>query len=303
MPEVTTLSRLTEAGLRLLAVLPLGLSRWFGKVLGLFNFYLGTRAAKVTAENLDLCFPGIPEAERRLLAKKSLSQTGQTLMEVPAAWLGSARRISRWINKVENEDLLDDAVEAGNGVIVLLPHLGNWEMFNVYFATRGKMIALYQPPRNQDLQSLMAKIRQKFGNELVPTSVKGIARLYRGLAEGRVVTILPDQVPMTGEYAPFFGQPALTDVLVSRLQKKTGARIVCCTVRRESPGFVVSFLEPDERIYSADVRESLAGLNATIEKSISNCVEQYQWEYKRFRERPEGSKKLYKFKGSQDVYH
>ena len=165
------------------------------------------------------------------------------------------------------------------------------------------MTALYQPPRQDFLKPVMREIRQKFGNELVATNLKGLARLYRCLENGQVVTILPDQVPTTGEYAPFFNEPALTDVLVSRLLKRTGATAVCCTVRRLSSGFVVSFSAVDDRIYSANKVTSLIGLNVSIECSIVNYLEQYQWEYKRFRERPAGKKKLYKFKGSPDQFH
>lgn len=289
--------------LRAFSLLPLGMARWLGRLIGRVNYYMDTRSAKVTRENLALCYPELSTLAVDILAKQSLIQTGQTATETPAVWLSSLARARRWISRVENENLLDEAQNKGKGVIVLLPHLGNWEMFNVYFATRGKMTALYQPPRQVALQPLMREIREKMGNELVPTNVKGLARLYRCLQEGKVVTILPDQVPASGKYAAFFGHQVLTDVLISRLLKKTGATAVCCTVRREKSNFVVTFTEPDEAIYSTDIEQSLAGMNLTIERAVHGCVEQYQWEYKRFRERPAGEKKLYKYLGAPDVYH
>ncbi|HJP52498.1 MAG TPA: lysophospholipid acyltransferase family protein [Pseudomonadales bacterium] len=294
---------LVKVTLWFLAGLPLGWSRWIGSWIGRFNYLLATRASKVTHENLALCFPHFSMEVRKNLARRSLIHTGQTMMETPAVWLGEVNRVKSWITQVKNEDLLDVAIESGKGVIVLLPHVGNWEMFNVYFSTKGRMTALYQPPRQEFLKPVMQEVRSNFGNDLVPTTVKGISRLYRSLEQGNVVTVLPDQVPLNGEYCPFFGQLALTDVLVSRLIKKTGAVAISCIVVRQKSGFQVCFKEVNTKIYSKELSESLQGLNSSIEASVQDHLEQYQWEYKRFRERPGGQKKLYKFKGQPDVYH
>ncbi|HIG42125.1 MAG: lysophospholipid acyltransferase family protein [bacterium] len=295
--------KLLEGALHLFASLPLGVSRWIGEVIGKTNHLLGTRAARVTHDNLALCFPALSVKERVSLEKCSLIHTGQTMMEIPAVWLGNFERVQGWILGVENEHLLDEAINQGRGVLVLLPHHGNWEMFNAYFASRGKMTALYQPPRQDLLKPLMQGVREKFGNELVATNVKGLARLYRCLEQGQIVTVLPDQVPASGEFVPFFGHDALTDVLVSRLLKKTGAAAVCCVVIRQNRGFKVRFSRVEEAIYSSQLMESLGALNSSIEGCIADQLEQYQWDYKRFRERPVGMKKLYKFNDEADLFH
>lgn len=287
----------TMAALHITSWLPLRLSQGVGKFIGAITYTFNTRLAKVTRENVRLCFPELSADDQQALIRDSLRQTGQTLMETPATWLARSSRLNRWICNLEGEDILDNAVAEGNGVIIVLPHMGNWELFNVYFARRGKMTALYSPPRQNYLVEVMRDIRNRFGNELVPTNVKGIATLYRRLNEGQVVTILPDQVPRTGVYAPFFGVQALTDNLVSRLLQKTHARVVCAYVRRreDESGFDVVFREPVEDIYSNDLVTSAAALNKTVEACVEDAPAQYQWEYKRFKERPSGERKLYRF--------
>ena len=223
--------------------------------------------------------------------------TGQTMLETPAVWLGSLARTRAWITRIEGEHLLDEAIQTGAGVIVLLPHLGNWEVFNIYYAQRGKMVALYRPPRQGFMQPIMASVRGRLGNELVATNAPGIMRLYKSLAQGQVTVILPDQVPAVGNFTPFFGEPALTDILVSRLLKKTGAQAVCCAVYREYSGFVVRFSPVDEQLYADNLADSLRGLNQSLEQCIGCHLEQYQWEYKRYKKRPAGLKKLYEFRG------
>ena len=297
------LGKAIQALFWLLSKLPRQVSQFIGRLIGRFNYLFNTRSYLVTRANLELCFPEMTDAEREGLARRSLLSTGQTLMETPAVWLAKPETLNPWIAGVVNEELLDEAISSGCGVILLLPHIGNWELLNVYYARRGSLTALYQPPRQVYLQKMMEDIRGKFGNELVPTNVKGVARLYRVLQAGGVVTILPDQVPIKGLYVPFFGVEALTDQLVSRLVSKTGARVLALSILRLEDGrFEIEFQSGDKLIYSTEIETSVLGINRTVEKLVMNMPEQYQWEYKRFRKRPEGEMKVYRF-GKSEGFH
>ena len=286
--------------LGLQAMLPLSVNQWLGRQLGMLNNVFGSRAAEVTAANLALCLPDYSAPALKKLARESMRHTGMTALETPAVWLSDPSRKDAWLGEIENEHLLDAAMSSQSGTLVLLPHLGNWEMFNAYFARKGRMTALYQPPRQDWLKPFMETIR---GDNLVATNRQGLTTLYKKLSAGGVVTVLPDQVPLTGEYVPFFGQFALTDRLVPRLLAKTGAKALLCVVYRDAGKFNVCFSQPDPEIYSDDLVTALTALNRSIETSVLPHLAQYQWEYKRFRERPAGEKKLYKFKGKQDDYH
>ena len=297
------LGKLVQTLFWLLSKLPRQASQLIGRWVGRINIVFKTRSYLVTMVNLELCFPEMPDSERESLARRSLLSTGQTLMETPAVWLAEPAILNNWIVSVVNEELLDEAISSNKGVIVLLPHIGNWELFNVYFAQRGKMTALYQPPRQPYLKDMMEDIRGKFGNEMVPTNVKGVARLYKVLQAGGVVTILPDQVPAKGLYVSFFGVDALTDQLISRLVNKTGALVVAVSVVRDEDGhFRIVIQAGDESINTADIEASILGVNKTVEKLVMDVPEQYQWEYKRFRERPKGEKKLYRFGKGRRVH-
>lgn len=288
---------LVAALLRAVSLLPLRASQAIGTLIGLVNVWAKTRAAMVTRANLELCLPGMSDSQREEFVRNSLMHTGRTMMETPAVWLGSLERMSKWIRHVDNEEILENALAGGRGIIFLLPHLGNWELFNVYYARRSRLTALYNPPRKKYLGGLMSRIRLGFGNELVPANVKGIATLYRRLKDGNAVVVLPDQVPASGVYAPFFGVDALTDKLIHRLIQKTGARVIPVYLKRldGSAGFDVVFREVDADIYSEDLMTSARALNATVEACVRDIPEQYQWEYKRFRERPTGERKIYRF--------
>lgn len=304
-------SRLVSGLLHLIALLPLGVSQLIGRLIGRCIYWSNSRAAKVTATNIALCLPQMSPREQKRLARESLQHTGQMIMESPAAWLGAIDRISAWIREIRNESLVNDAIEAGQGLIVMVPHIGNWELINVYFAMRSPELGdlnragLYAPPGKPYMRGIMAEIRGRFGNDMVPTTTRGLVRMYRCMEDGGIAVILPDQVPAHGQFAPFFGHDCLTDRLISRLISKTGARVICCVIERlpGARGFRIVFSEPDPQIYAKDLAASLEGLNKSVENCVHQAMPQYQWEYKRFKERPVGKLRIYNYDNEPWTHH
>jgi KDO2-lipid IV(A) lauroyltransferase len=281
--------------LKTVSLLPFRVSQQLGRLIGWCAWQLNTRSASVTRVNLAMCYEEMNVDDRRRLGKASLLHTGQTLAETANLWLRNPERNRLRIDAVRGENILEAAIGYGKGVIIVLPHLGNWEMFNIYYSHQVPMTALYSPPESVTLERFLHRVRNRFRNNVVPTTRKGLAQLYRVLKKGQVVTILPDQVPASGEFAPFFGHPAFTDVLIPRLVMKSGARVICAYVKRLStPGrFEVVYTEAEEGVNSPDLAVALVALNRSIEKCVNELPEQYQWEYKRFRVRPKGCSRVY----------
>ena len=121
--------------------------------------------------------------------------------------------------------------------------------------------------------------------------------LLRALQERHAVGILPDHVPRReedGVMAPFFGVPANTDVLVSRLARRQDVVVLLMQARRCRGGFHVSFHAADPRVYSPDRAEAAAGINTMVEAAIAEDETQYWWSYPRFRKRLIQPESLYR---------
>jgi len=288
--------RLAVGFIKAAAYLPLSLSRALGTVLGMVMARSNSRFANVTRKNIELCLPEFSPEERELLAKRSMIETCQLMLEVPAVWL---RDYESWlkpkIKAVRNQHLLEDALAKGQGVILVAPHMGNWEIFSGFMSEIAPMMVMFQPPTMTSVGDIMVAAREQQGGSLAPTNHRGVAKLLKFLRGGGLTAILPDQVPDAkgGEFAPFFGQQALTMTLVHNLQKRTACSLVACYAKRVSGGFEVVFNEVDKSSYSEDTDVALSGLNRTVEACVREVPEQYQWEYKRFKSQPAGAVKVY----------
>lgn len=282
--------------LRLLAHLPFSFSRIAGRFFGRLVWWRKGNSARVSLTNIRLCFPSLRPAQQRRLARRSLEETGRMALETPAVWYrGNEWRPSKVV-RWESPELFDQALEAGSGLIILIPHLGNWEMAGMIVSARRPTTILYREPRMAQLNELLRKLRNVGTANLVPASGKGVMAVLKALREGGMTMILPDQEPATqgGIFSPFFGIPAYSMTLVHRLHQKTGARIIFAYAKPEKNGFVMGFCEPEEGIYSELEQESVDAMNRTIEELVTAAPEYYQWEYKRFRKRPPGEEKLYR---------
>ncbi|SFU00579.1 lysophospholipid acyltransferase family protein [Halomonas saccharevitans] len=260
------------------------------RVIGPLVERFSRRERKVTRINLAEAYPARSDAERRRLARESLTHSTATMLELGFAWMGDPERVEASIVEVHGRELLDGARAEGRGVIVLAPHFGNWEVLNFWLSGHFPFTAMYEPPKLAPLDPIIRQGRERRGARLVPTNPRGVAALLKALKRCEAVGILPDQVPSwgSGVFAPFFGRPAYTATLLPKLVARTEARVVTgVALRLPGRGYALHFLAADERVYDPDEAVSATGVNACVESTIALDPAQYQWEYKRYRKTPE----------------
>ncbi len=289
--------KLIKLVFRLLSLLGLRNAQRLGRMLGGAAWKLGGRSVDTTRKNLRACYPDLSEQEIETLGRKSLQETGATALEIPLMWEWPVERCLGLVREIEGEELLEEYKAGQQGLLLLAPHLGNWELAGLFFASRYKMAALYSPPNQPGFEEYMKAVRSRSGSELVATDRRGIMRLFSILREKGVVGILPDQTPRRegGEFAQFFGIQALTMTLASKLVHKTGARPLITYAQRlpEAQGFRIVIREAEPGMDSNDMTTSLTALNRSVEKCIADVPAQYQWEYKRFRRTAPGEEPIY----------
>jgi KDO2-lipid IV(A) lauroyltransferase len=281
--------------LKIISLLPLGLARFFGDIMGVMMALFATAAYKTTKQNLDHCFPDKSPQEKTALARSRMKHLGQAFFETPGLWRRSSKWLQSKIVAIEGESHLKEAIANDRGTILLIPHQGNWEVIGLWVATQTAMTSLYQPPKNSLLGNWIKKSRERTGATLVPTNVRGVAALLKALNRGETVAILPDQQPpkASGDFAPLFEKPALTMTLTYNLLNRSNSQALFCTALREKGGWRLHFSPADQAIYSDDQAISLKAMNLGVEVIADQAMDQYQWEYKRYRTQPDGYPPIY----------
>lgn len=290
------MNRIALVLLRLVANLPLPLLHGVGTLLGWLSWLFPNRNRRVTRRNIALCYPALTPHRQRRLTRQGLVELGKAVAETPKMWLADGNAVLGLIREVRGRERVEAILARGSGVLVAIPHLGDWEMCGLYLA-RYDFTALFRPPRQTRLAAVMHAGRERLGAKLVPTDAGGIRALYQALSRGDVVAILPDQDPREqgGVFAPFFGISANTPTLLPRLARKSGAPVLFCFAERLAwgRGFRLHFLPAPEGIDSADTATATAAVNRGVEQCVAVAPAQYQWAYKRFRTRPPGEMSLY----------
>lgn len=280
--------RLLKSLLTLIGWLPL---RWAGAVgaaAGRLACLRGDRSLDVARINLGMCFPELSEDERERLARRNLVETGRSLAEMVRIWIGAPRDWTGYVEDNGYSQACRALLEQGRGLIIALPHLGNWELIAYLTTPIVPTTALYRPPRMAFMDQWMRQGRARSGLTPVPIDRQGLKALHAALQRGEAVAILPDQVPKAagaaGVVAPFFGHPALTMTLVSRLARRHGAPVIFCYAVRDGAGgrYRIHHFTGDPAIGAASAEDAAAALNRDVERCAHAFPAYYQWTYKRF---------------------
>ena len=279
------------------ARLPLAVLRALADGLARTWLRLDARETRVARRNLELIRPELDAAARETLLVDILRTTTRQAFETLRLWTRPAARNLRDIVEIHGEDLFDAALSNGRGLIVAAPHMGNWELLNQWLAKKTPLAILYRPPDSAIGEAFLRRVRANVEGEVeqVRAEASGVRTLLKRLQKGGVVGILPDQQPKAGEgeFAPFFGKHALTMTLLGRLANRSGATVLWCWCQRLPGNGVPKFalhIEPaPSAIADADPQRAVAALNAGVEAVAQRDFAQYQWTYKRYSLRPEGS--------------
>ena len=283
--------------LRLISILPLRLILVAGAALGSLFYRIPNRNLRLAKRNIELCFPELEPARRELLVRDIMRSTVQTFLELGWFWYRKPERLYGLIRNIHGLELLQQACEAGRGVLLATPHLGCWELMGQYLPTQIESVAMYKRPGNLGVEQVIIRGRQRTGVKLIPADGKGVRQVFQAIRRGHLVVILPDQQPKDGQgqFAPFFGIEALTMVLLSKLAQKTDCTVLIAWVELlpGGAGYDFHFSAASAQISYPDLRISVTALNQGVEQCVRQCPAQYQWGYKRFGIRPDGEPSLY----------
>ena len=280
----------------LLRLFPLAFLRSLAKVAAyLINQNPNKSMLWKTRINLSLAYPQLSEAQREKLARESVRKQCLSYVESAKCWAMPPEWGIGQIKTIHGLDIFTEALKDPNGTLMIVPHLGTWEMMNAWIHQYGIPTIMYKPMKNEDFNSFALQARQRLNATLVATDSNGVKTLFKNLKQGGFSIILPDHVPQPsgGVVVPFFGIPCLTSTLASKMAQKTKCKLIglSCIRSSDGEGFEVYCDDlNDPKLYDADIEVATTALNCAVEGMINRFPAEYMWGYKRFKG---GEKKYY----------
>lgn len=164
----------------------------------------------------------------------------------------------RLMGGLEGLEHFDASAQSGRGVILALPHSGNWDMAGVFLLGHyGQFTTVAERLRPEVLFDAFVDYREELGFEVLPLTggpATPFARLKEALEEGGVVCLLAERdITRSGVTVDFMGEEANMAAGPAQLAIETGAALHVVHSWFEGDGWGLS-VSPEVEV--TDVQET-----------------------------------------------
>ena len=266
-----------------LNLFPRNLSLFFGRIFGLFIYYILPIRKKIALENIKDNLTEIKTKEQKAILKKTYRHFGMVLTD----FLRSKKLNQKNINNIvhvnkKTKELLND----NPGAIIMTGHLGNWEYFLPTFGLNNFPFSIVaQKIKNPYLNRLFLKIR----------TVKNVEVIFKSDGTKKMLSILKNKIFLglasdqnagkKGEKVEFLNIEASIPKGAAIFHIKTGAPIIIgyCVMNKDlTYNFNAEILdttdinfEKDDVIYRINRKFTIS-----LEQMIKKYPNQYFWFHK-----------------------
>ena len=280
---------------RILRGLPRRAALRFCQLLGRLAWMLDRRGRRVSLTNIEHAFgarvePGL----RRSIGRSAYINLAANLADLSRVSKLSTESLSKLVTEGQEGFIqIEKAVRKGRGIIILTPHLGNWELLTAYLGSRGAPVHFVgREPYDERLDALFESVRCSHGAGWIRRG-GAFGRIREVLNEGELVLLLIDQDTsrVRGTYVDFFGRPAWTATGPAVLARLTGATILpTALIRLQNHSYRLVMEPPIRTVDTSDEEyddwENTRRCTLALESLIERFPAQWVWFHRRWRIRP-----------------
>lgn len=142
-----------------------------------------------------------------------------------------------------NSYLLIDPMKNGEGVVVALPHSGNWDHAGAYFCSLGiPLVTVAEHLKPEALFQQFLEHRRRMGFEVLPLDTRSFATLMQRARDRRLIALVADRdLSRSGIMVDFFGAPAKMPAGPALLAIRTGIPLIVAHVSYTASGIHIDF--------------------------------------------------------------
>jgi lipopolysaccharide heptosyltransferase II len=275
-----------RSGSAIARALPLPLLFVLGEYLGFCAWIVLGKYRRLARRNVAIAFGGekSPRELRRLVRRHFQRLGANLLCSVKLTHMPLEQMATRI--ETENLDFIHRELRAGRGVVLILSHLANWELFAHIlpkYIGYVRNSTIYQRLGNRFIDEHVRRVRGRAGVEMFDRK-EGFDEAIKLLRDGGAIGILSDQhAGDHGAWVPFFGRLASTSPLPTLLAKRTRAALVGVAIYTDGRARWRVVISPALE----DNRESVGSLSAktnqVIEQQIRRAPEDWFWVHNRWK--------------------
>lgn len=192
--------------------------------------------------NLKMVKPSLSDAELETLVAESMTSYMRYWCDTFRIQNWSTERIHGTVTTT-NESLLIGPMKEGRGVVVALPHSGNWDHAGAYFCSLGiPLVTVAERLKPEALFQKFLRHREAMGFEVLSLDSRSFATLMKRARERRLIALVADRdLSQSGIDIQFFGSNARMPAGPALLAIKTGIPLVVAHVSYTVTGIHIDF--------------------------------------------------------------
>lgn len=230
------------AGWKLVSVLP---EKW---AYGLFDFLAkkmyskNGKSVRRLRTNLSVVKPSLDSAELEELVQQGLSSYLRYWCDTFRIHTWNIDRVRASVTTSDAELLLNP-MRDGRGVIIALPHSGNWDHAGAYFCAEGvPLVTVAEVLKPEKLFKKFLWFREKMGFEVLGLDSRAFITLVKRAREKRLIALVADRdLSDSGVPVTFFGRTAKMPAGPAILAVKEGLPLVVAHVSYTKTGIHIDF--------------------------------------------------------------
>jgi phosphatidylinositol dimannoside acyltransferase len=227
--------------------LPIGVTRAVAHAGALLYFYAFRRKRRLIERNMKRALgPDASESQVRETARRACRYYADYWVDI--FWIPTLSReyVLERFGEVGIPEL-HEAIDAGKGVLVVLPHYGSWEAGAIYLSNLCPFAAVAEVLEPRELFDLFCRLRKNVGIDIFPYDNRPETRdaMVEALREGTMLALLSDRdLKGRGVEVEFFGERTTLPPGPATLALRSGSPILCVSVRNLDDGWVGHAVDP-----------------------------------------------------------
>jgi len=230
------------AGWRLVRTLPEKIAYSLFESIGKIVLSRNGAQMKRLRSNLQRVVPSNDAAAMDQLMRAAVSSSMRYWCDTFRSSDWSKSRISTTVTATR-EELLTAPMKDGRGVVVALPHAGNWDHAGFYFCGMGfPLVTVAERVKPEALFNKFLEYRQSMGMEVLALDGRSMGTLMQRAREGSLIALVSDRdLSRSGVDVTFFGHSARMPAGAALLAIRTGIPLITAFVSYTNTGIHIEF--------------------------------------------------------------